>query len=126
MGAFPRNHRRAILLLGALWCVVAGPTSAAAQASAYVPLDDIAYTYIDALMARGMFTDLSMLERPFTQRALRVAIDSARTREPEPVVASFLDALYKSVEVRVRPAILISGRATSARGALESLHKRTT
>jgi hypothetical protein len=74
------------------------------QASAYVPLDDIAYTYVDALMARGFFTELSMLERPYTQRALRVAIDSARAREPGAVVTSYLEALYRSVEkYAVRP-----------------------
>jgi len=39
--------------------------SARAQASASVPLDDIAYTYVDALMARGMFHELSTLERAF-------------------------------------------------------------
>ena len=80
------------------------PSRVSGQASAYVPLDDIAYTYIDALMARGMFKQLSMLERPFTERALRVAIDSARAREPGPVVSSYLDALYNAVEkYAVRP-----------------------
>lgn len=29
------------------------PGSGSAQASPYVPLDDVAYVYIDALMARG-------------------------------------------------------------------------
>lgn len=80
------------------------PVSAGAQASAYVPLDDIAYTYVNALMARGMFLELSSLERPYTERALRVAIDSARTREPGPVIGSYLDALYVAVEkYAVRP-----------------------
>jgi hypothetical protein len=69
-----------------------------------VPLDDVAYTYIDALMARGMFKKFSMLERPFTERALRVAIDSARTRETSAVVRSYLDALYTAVEkYAIRP-----------------------
>lgn len=78
--------------------------AATAQASAYVPLDDIAYTYVDALMARGFFRELSVLERPFTETALRTAIDSARTREPGVVVSSYLDALYGAVEkYAVRP-----------------------
>jgi hypothetical protein len=69
-----------------------------------VPLDDIAYSYVDALMARGHFRELSTLERPYTQAALRTAIDSARTREPGPVVSSYLDALYGAVEkYAVRP-----------------------
>jgi hypothetical protein len=69
-----------------------------------VPLDDVAYTYIDALMARGIFRELSSLERPLTESALRTAIDSARTREPGTVVSSYLDALYGAVEkYAVRP-----------------------
>jgi hypothetical protein len=84
--------------------MAAASSGASAQASAYVPLDDIAYTYIDALLARGTFKELSTLERPFTQRALRVAIDSARLREHGPVIGSYLDALYKSVDkYSVRP-----------------------
>lgn len=81
-----------------------GAQRASAQASAYVPLDDIAYTYVDALMARGWFRELSALERPFTQRALGAAIDSARVREPSARVTSYLDALYQSIEkYSVRP-----------------------
>ena len=49
-----------------LLCAVGHPLALSAQASAYVPLDDIAYTYVNALMARGMFRELSVLERPFT------------------------------------------------------------
>ena len=81
------------------------PTAAAhAQASAFVPLDDIAYAYVDALVARGSFKEFSMLERPFTERALREAIDSARTRDNGAVMASYLDALYAAIEkYAVRP-----------------------
>jgi hypothetical protein len=57
--------RRRFLLFGFAW-----PLALHGQASAYVPLDDIAYTYVNALMARGMFRELSTLERPFTERAL--------------------------------------------------------
>src|ERR1700674_1946647 len=91
---------RRLLLL----CALGYPLALSAQASAYVPLDDIAYTYVNALMARGMFRELSLLERPFTERALRTAIDSARAREPGPVIASYVDALYKTGEkYAVRP-----------------------
>jgi hypothetical protein len=51
---------RAVFVLVAAVCLAA-PSPTHAQASAYVPLDDIAYTYIDALMARGMFGELSTL-----------------------------------------------------------------
>jgi hypothetical protein len=101
---FRRICGRGLLIL----CAAAGvsylPSVARAQASAYVPLDDIAYTYINALMARGQFRELSTLERPFTERALRVAIDSARAKEPGPVITSYLDELYKAAEkYAVRP-----------------------
>ena len=65
---------RALVFVVAMACATIS-SNAAAQASAYVPLDDIAYTYVDALVSRGWFRELSMLERPFTERALRVAID---------------------------------------------------
>ncbi len=101
---FRRIYRRATLVLAVKACLGVVPSAAIGQASAYVPLDDIAYTYVNALMARGMFRELSSLERPYTERALRVAIDSARTREPGPVISSYLDALYVAVEkYAVRP-----------------------
>jgi hypothetical protein len=91
-------------VLIASFSFVALAARVSAQASAYVPLDDIAYTYIDALMARGQFRELSVLERPFTEGALRTAIDSARARAPGPSVSSYLDALYAAVEkYAVRP-----------------------
>ena len=79
-------------------------SSLRAQASAYVPLDDVAYTYVDALMARGQLRELATLERPYTERAVREAIDSARVRTPGDAVVSFLDALYGAIEkYAVRP-----------------------
>lgn len=101
---FYRAYGLWILVVLASLAWAGTPSVARAQASAYVPLDDVAYTYVDALMARGAFKELSTLERPFTERALRVAIDSARAREPGPIVSSFLDALYNAVEkYAVRP-----------------------
>ena len=45
-----------------------------AQASPYLPLDDIGYAYIDALQARGELRGLSMLERPYTVREIETAL----------------------------------------------------
>jgi len=107
----------AVLALAAL---LVRPATAKAQASAYVPLDDNSYAYVDALMARGAFRELSTLERPFTERALRVAIDSARAREPGPVVSSYLDALYMAVEkyaVRPGDSDTLSAQTFRARGS---------
>jgi hypothetical protein len=92
-------------LAGGVLALAALTTSrSAAQASAYVPLDDVAYTYVDALAARGQLRELSLLQRPFTERALRVAIDSARARDVSPTISSYLDALYGAIEkYAVRP-----------------------
>lgn len=53
---------------------VAQTTTRPAIASPYVPLDDIAYRYIDALMARGELRTLSLLERPYTVSSIRMAL----------------------------------------------------
>jgi len=45
-------------------------------ASPYLPLDDPAYALIDAMQARGSLSTLSMLERPYTIRAIDRAIRS--------------------------------------------------
>ncbi|HEX6251460.1 MAG TPA: hypothetical protein VFZ56_08505 [Gemmatimonadaceae bacterium] len=47
---------------------------AAAAQSAYVPLDDVAYVYLDALIARGELRGLSVLERPYTVGLIRAAM----------------------------------------------------
>lgn len=80
-----RTRRRSVALvtarrvaLGLALLAPAGPLGA--QASPYVPLDDVAYRYVDALRARGMLAGLPALERPYTARRIReaVAADSAR------------------------------------------------
>ncbi|HEY0528576.1 MAG TPA: hypothetical protein VGD02_07080 [Gemmatimonadaceae bacterium] len=79
-------------------CVLAASAESRAQASAYVPLDDIAYTYVDALMSRGLLPELSALERPFAVNVLRGALDSARTRSPGTTVTTYLDALTDAID----------------------------
>lgn len=111
-----RKLRRLFLLFA-----IGHPLALSAQASAYVPLDDISYTYVNALVARGMFRELSTLERPFTERALRTAIDSARTKEPGRVISSYLDALYFAVEkyaVRPGDSDTLSAQTFRARGTV--------
>lgn len=53
--------------------LTATPPAAEAQ-SAYVPLDDVAYVYLDALIARGELRGLSVLERPYTVGLIRAAM----------------------------------------------------
>lgn len=74
------------------------PLSLRSQASPYVPIDDIAYSYVDALMARGSLKALSALERPYTVNAIRAAADTARAREATPRLSGYLRALEKSLE----------------------------
>jgi hypothetical protein len=119
---FRRVYRLGILVAVAAVCLVVSPSRVVAQASAYVPLDDIAYTYIDALMARGQLRELSVLERPFTEGAVRTAIDSARTHEPGPMLSSYLDALYGAVEkYAVRPgnSDTLAAQTFRARGTVD-------
>jgi hypothetical protein len=49
-------------------------SAAGAQGSPYLPLDDVAYAYLDALQARGRLGELSLLERPYTVQAVRRAL----------------------------------------------------
>ena len=68
---------------------VAIPLAAGAQGSPVLPLDDVSYVYLDALMARGQLRGLSALERPYTVAAVRAALDSVRASAPSPAVLSF-------------------------------------
>jgi len=63
-----------------------------------VPIDDIAYKYIDALMARGSLPALSALERPYTVASIRDAADTALSRQPSRAMTGFLRALEASLE----------------------------
>jgi hypothetical protein len=53
------------------------PAAAAAQGPVYLPLDDPASAYVDALVVRGAFPRLSALERPYLADVVRDAADSA-------------------------------------------------
>jgi hypothetical protein len=78
--------------------MMAGPAVVHAQASPFLPIDDISYKYVDALMARGVLHGLSSLERPYYAGRVRAAIDSARSENTGRVVTSYLDALSQSIE----------------------------
>ena len=67
------------------------PVAAAAQGSPVLPLDDVSYVYLDALMARGHLRALSALERPYTVAAVRDALDSVRAGSTSPAVRSLAD-----------------------------------
>ncbi len=71
----PRTFRPAALAVGALLALA--PAGLAAQASTFVPVDDPAYAYVDALQARGELRSLVSLERPYTVAAIRRAAAGA-------------------------------------------------
>ncbi len=59
-------------------CVALLLTTPAHAQNALLPLDDIAYTYINALQARGLLHELPIIERPYTVGAVRAAVAAAR------------------------------------------------
>ena len=72
---------RALLRTAAVTAALALLTArpARAQSSPYLPTDDVAYLYIDALQARGELRALSGLERPYTVQAVRAALADVPT-----------------------------------------------
>lgn len=73
------------------------PSVSTAQASPYIPTDDISYFYLDALMSRGMLRGLSALERPYHAGRVRTALDSALTFPMGVRVANYAEALSQSI-----------------------------
>lgn len=84
-------------LIAAVLVALSVPTAVAAQASPYVPLDDVAYLYIDALTARGELRQLLSNERPYTVAAVREALASSRRRLESGPLQSYADALERSL-----------------------------
>lgn len=63
------------LLAIAILCTI--PQAAGSQ-TAYVPLDDVAYVYVDALVARGQLRALPLLDRPYSVASIRAAMAADR------------------------------------------------
>ncbi len=72
-------------------------STASAQASPYVPLDDVAYVYIDALMARGELRQLGSNERPYTVAAITQALASSRRRLDRGALRSYAEGLEQAL-----------------------------
>ncbi|MEO7648498.1 MAG: hypothetical protein ABIV11_09740 [Gemmatimonadaceae bacterium] len=83
------------LLLCGSGLVAAG--KAHAQASPYVPLDDVAYVYIDALMSRGALRELETLERPYTVQAVRDALGASTEQLQGPALRSHSAGLRRAL-----------------------------
>ena len=67
------------------------------QGSPYVPLDDVAYVYIDALMSRGALGELGSLERPYTVRAVREALSDSREALETRALGSYAAGLRRAL-----------------------------
>lgn len=73
-------------------------SAASYAASVYVPLDDVAYTFLNALAARGALNALSALERPYTVGAIRRAVGASRADTSHNVPhGRVADGLYRSL-----------------------------
>lgn len=70
----------------------------AAAQRALLPMDDVAYTYIDALQARGLLRDLPIIERPYTVGAVRAAVRSARERLRDAGTSRWLTAIESAAD----------------------------
>jgi hypothetical protein len=84
-----------VRLLLAAACLV--PAVVKGQASPYLPVDDIAYRYVDALVARGYLRSLSTLERPYTVEAIRAALDSPAVDSISSVIIGYSQTLLASL-----------------------------
>ena len=91
-----RRTTRALALATVLAVGAAAPLRA--QASPYVPLDDAAYAYVDALQARGLLPGLSLTERPYSAAALLKAIDASA---PAGGTSGVTDAWLAALRARV-------------------------
>jgi hypothetical protein len=83
------------LLLAAAAVIV--PAIAGGQASPYLPVDDISYHYVDALMSRGYLLGLSALERPYHSADVRAALDSIDAQSAPRVTRSMIEALSQTL-----------------------------
>jgi hypothetical protein len=70
------GRRNLRTLVGML--LTAGAVQPLPAQRAVLPLDDVSYTYIDALQVRGVLRDLPMLERPYSVGDVRRAVTAAR------------------------------------------------
>ena len=93
------------VLAGFALLVVCADALTAQQAQ--LPLDDIAYTYIDALQARGQLRELPIIERPYSVGAVRAAVRAARDARTDGRYARWLDAVDAAVE-KYAPGVTLS------------------
>jgi hypothetical protein len=102
---------RAVAIALVAAAALALPRDARAQASLYVPLDDIAYRFADALIARGELRGVSLLDRPYTAQQLAAGADTALSHAHSAVIRSYAIALRTALQ---RYTVNAAGATTSA------------
>ena len=102
-----RAWRTVALSLAAATCVPAQ--------RALLPMDDIAYTYIDALQVRGLLRDLPVIERPYTVGAVRAAVAHARASLHDSGALRWLAAIEAAAE-KYAPGVTASDSGAFALG----------
>ncbi len=65
---------------------------------ALLPMDDVAYTYIDALQMRGMLRELPIIERPYSVGDVRAAVRAARAQLRDAGSARWLSAIEQAAD----------------------------
>lgn len=108
-----RRGRPGVGAIGAGALLALAAARVGAQASPYVPLDDPAYAYVDALLARGELRALTALERPYTAEVLRRAAAGADSAGP---TGGWVRALGRRV------ALYESGRPAAPGDSAPALH----
>ena len=101
-----RPVARAIARAAVALALVAPVGGVEAQGSASVPLDDITYSYLDALIARGLVRELPALERPYPADAILTALAGIPATQSR-VVAGWVAAAERSARrysLRPRPS----------------------
>jgi hypothetical protein len=101
---------RAFSIAAVAAATLALPVVAHAQASLYVPLDDIAYRFADALIARGELRGVSLLERPYTAQQLSAGADTALSHANSAIIRSYAIALRTALQ---RYVVDTTGATTS-------------
>ena len=82
---------------------------------ALLPLDDIAYTYIDALQVRGLLRDLPVIERPYSVGAVRASVAAARGALRDGGSARWLSAIEAAAD-KYAPGIIDADSGMFAAG----------
>jgi len=88
-----RLCRIALLAAASLGCV----SRAGAQPSAYIPLDDVVYSYIDVLFARGDLYRLPATERPYRVAEVLAALDDSGSTVRSRSVQAWRGALLRAL-----------------------------